>query len=77
MSELYSEEKQVEGQLRRIEALVRTIEHQTGRWSKLVKKVADALKELGDVANWVQLMQEEDVSLIEREIHAAVENRAL
>jgi hypothetical protein len=48
----------MERELRRLQALLQSNGHQNDQWVSLLGGVTMELKELGDVGNWAQLLEE-------------------
>lgn len=65
-------ERQIEAELREIERLMSTNATQIEQWTTLVDRLSKELKEMGDVSNWLQVLEQTagDIAETSKTLHS-------
>jgi len=67
VQDAFEKQKGVAQELRAVTAAVQRFQQQHSQWGKVLDKVHDALKEIGDVENWLHVIQK-DMAHVEETI---------
>lgn len=59
----YYSEREIENQLRAIQRQIASHSSNTEQWVNVIQRLNTELKEMGDVANWVQVLEEAMVDI--------------
>ncbi|KAI0561890.1 GCN5-like protein [Gracilaria domingensis] len=63
VQEVYQAERQIETELRNIERLLSSNGYQIHQWTTLLDRLTTELKELGDVSNWVEVLEQSAIEI--------------
>lgn len=69
VARVFSNQKKIESETKHLENEAAKLHKQTNSWIQLIEDFSDALKEIGDVENWAQVI-EQDM----REVSSALEH---
>ncbi|XP_047741481.1 biogenesis of lysosome-related organelles complex 1 subunit 1 [Hyalella azteca] len=70
VAQAYLNQKRLDGEARRLEQSAAVLQKQTQHWITLVNGFCSALKQVGDVASWTQVIHK-DVELVAATLHHA------